>query len=104
MNIRAISVADTSDSSTVRFVFDDPEKAKNILIATGYTPKETEVLAVEIPDHPGQRDARVLKPLKAAGINVHYLYPHLGRMTAMPSSSWAWTRPRRRRRSWPPTG
>jgi len=22
----------------------------------------------------------VLKPLKAAGINVHYLYPHLGRI------------------------
>ena len=23
----------------------------------------------------------VLKPLKAAGINVHYLYPHLGRIS-----------------------
>ena len=31
VNIRAISVADTSDISTVRFVVDDPEKAKNIL-------------------------------------------------------------------------
>jgi hypothetical protein len=80
VNIRAISVADTSDISTVRFVVDDPEKAKNILIATGHTPKETEVLAVETPDHPGGVNA-VLKPLKAAGINVHYLYPHLGRIS-----------------------
>jgi hypothetical protein len=51
-----------------------------MLIATGYTPKETEVLAVEIPDHPGGM-LGVLKPLKAAGINVHYLYPHLGRIS-----------------------
>lgn len=80
VNIRAISVADTSDISTVRFVVDDPEKAKNILTANGYHPKETEVLAVEIPDHPGATNA-VLKPLKAAGINVLYLYPHLGRIS-----------------------
>ena len=79
VNIRAISVADTSDISTVRFVVDDPEKAKNILTGNGYHPKETDVLAVEIPDHPGGMNA-VLKPLKAAGINVHYLYPHLGRI------------------------
>ncbi len=79
VNIRAISVADTSDISTVRFVVDDPEKAKNILQGRGYTPKETDVLAVETPDHPGGVNA-VLKPLKNAGINVHYLYPHLGRI------------------------
>lgn len=79
VNIRAISVADTSDMSTVRFVVDDPEKAKNILVGTGHSPRETEVLAVEIPDHPGAVNA-VLKPLKAADINVHYLYPHLGRI------------------------
>ena len=79
VNIRAISVADTSDISTVRFVVDDPEKAKNILTGHGYNPRETGVLAVETPDHPGGINA-VLKPLKAAGINVHYLYPHLGRV------------------------
>ena len=79
VNIRAISVADTSDISTVRFVVDDPVKAKNMLKANGYSPKETDVLAVETPDHPGGLNA-VLKPLRAAGINVHYLYPHLGRV------------------------
>ncbi|MBN1631299.1 MAG: ACT domain-containing protein [Thermoleophilia bacterium] len=79
VNIRAISVADTSDISTVRFVVDDPNKAKNILTGNGYDPKEIDVLAVETPDHPGGVNA-VLKPLKAAGINVHYLYPHLGRI------------------------
>ncbi|HPB38724.1 MAG TPA: ACT domain-containing protein [Syntrophorhabdus sp.] len=77
VNIRAISVADTSDISTVRFVVDDPVKAVNILKANGFSTKETDVLAVETPDHPGGLNA-VLKPLKVAGINVHYLYPHLG--------------------------
>ena len=79
VNIRAISVADTSDISTVRFVVDDPVKAVNILKGNGFSTKETDVLAVETPDHPGGLNA-VLKPLKAANINVHYLYPHLGRV------------------------
>ena len=78
VNIRAISVADTSDLSTVRFVVDDPPKALNILKSRGFRTKETDVLAVETPDHPGGMNA-VLRPLKEAGINVHYLYPHLGR-------------------------
>ena len=79
VNIRAISVADTSDISTVRIVVDDPVKAVNILKGNGFSTKETDVLAVETPDHPGGLNA-VLKPLKAANINVHYLYPHLGRV------------------------
>jgi len=78
INIRAISVADTSDVSTVRFVTDDPRKTVNVLRSLGYSIKETDVLAVEVPDHPGGLQA-VLKPLKGADINVHYLYPYLGR-------------------------
>ena len=78
INIRAISVADTADISTVRFVTDNPEKTVNVLKSHGYAIKETEVLALEVPDHPGGLQA-ILKPLKAAGINVHYLYPYLGR-------------------------
>jgi hypothetical protein len=80
VNIRAISVADTSDISTVRFVVDDPVKAVNVLKSYGYSPKETDVIAVETPDHPGGLNA-VLKPLRAAQINVLYLYPFLGRVS-----------------------
>jgi hypothetical protein len=78
INIRAISVADTSDISTVRFVTDNPAKTVNVLRSHGYAVKETEVIAVEVPDHPGGLIA-VLKPLKATDINVLYLYPYLGR-------------------------
>jgi len=78
INIRAISVADTSDISTVRFVPDDPQKTINVLRSHGYSVKETDVIAVEVPDHPGGLQA-VLKPLRGANINVLYLYPYLGR-------------------------
>ena len=80
VNIRAISVADTADISTVRFVVDDPQKVINILKTHGYSVKETDVLAVETPDHPGGLNA-VLRPLKNANVNVHYLYPYLGRVS-----------------------
>lgn len=78
INVRAISVADTSDISTVRFVTDDPQKTVNVLKSHGYSLKETDVIAVEVPDHPGGLLA-ILKPLKAASINVLYLYTFLGR-------------------------
>jgi len=78
INIRAISVADTSDVSTVRFVTDAPEKTANVLRSHGYSVKETDVIAVEVPDHPGGLQA-VLKPLRGANINVTYFYPYLGR-------------------------
>jgi hypothetical protein len=78
INIRAISVAETSDRSTVRFVTDNPEKTVRVLESNGYAVTLTDVIAVEIPDHPGALRA-VLKPLKEADINVHYFYTFLGR-------------------------
>jgi hypothetical protein len=78
INIRAISVADTSDISTVRFVTDDPKKTLDVLKSNGFSVKETEVIAVEVPDHPGELQS-ILKPLFSAKINVLYLYPFLGK-------------------------
>ena len=78
INIRAISVADTSDISTVRFVTDNPEKTANVLRSQGYSIKETDVIAVEVPDHPGGLQA-VLKPLRDRNINVLYFYTFLGK-------------------------
>lgn len=81
VNIRAISVtAGTSQMGAIRFVVDDPIKATNILSSHEYQITQSDVLAVETPDHPGGLNA-ILKPLKEADINVHYLYPYLGRVT-----------------------
>ena len=73
INIIALSVADTTDISAVRFVASDPAKAVNVLKSHGYAVKVTDVLAVEAPNHPGGLNA-VLKPLKETKINVNYLY------------------------------
>ena len=78
INIRAISVADTSGTSTVRFVTDNPEKTISVLRSNKYRVLENDVIAVEIPDHPGALRA-VLKPLKELNINVLYFYTYLGR-------------------------
>jgi hypothetical protein len=78
INIRGLSLESTSDISTVRFVVDSPEKAANVLRSHGYSVTETDVIAVEVPDHPGGMQA-VLKPLSAANINVLNFYPYLGR-------------------------
>jgi hypothetical protein len=78
INIRAISVADTSGISTVRFVTDNPDKTINVLKSNGYDVIVNDVIAVEIPDHPGALRA-VLKPLKELDINVLYFYTYLGR-------------------------
>jgi len=78
INIRGISVADTADISTIRLIVDDPERTINILKSQGYSIRETDVIALEVPDHPGGLQA-ILKPLKRAKINVLFLYPYLGR-------------------------
>lgn len=78
INIRAISMSETAHVSTIRLVADNPEKAVNVLKSGGYMVQVVEVIAVEIPDHPGGLQA-VLKPLKRRNINVLYLYPYLGR-------------------------
>jgi hypothetical protein len=61
----------------LRIVADDPEKAVNILNTAGYAPQVTEVIACELPHHPGGLTA-ILKPLKSANIDVDYIYPCLG--------------------------
>lgn len=53
VNIRAISVLDPGEDALVRMMVDDPERACNALGSKGFDFFETEVVAVEVPDHPG---------------------------------------------------
>ena len=78
VNIIALSVAESTEISAVRFVANDPVKAVNVLESHGYTVKVKDVLAVEVPNHPGGLNA-LLKPLKETNININYLYTCLGR-------------------------
>lgn len=73
INIRALTIADTSDFGILRLIVDQPEKALQVLREEGFMASETEVIAVEVPDRPGGL-AGVLEYLEEAGINIEYLY------------------------------
>jgi len=53
INIRALSLADTSDFGILRLIVNKVEQAKIVLKEKGFTVNKTEVVAVEVPDQPG---------------------------------------------------
>lgn len=77
INIRALSIADTSDFGILRLIVNDPDRAYKILKENGFTVSETEVIAVRMPDSPGGL-ADVLDQMSEENINIEYLYAFLG--------------------------
>ena len=73
VNIRALSLADTSDFGILRLIVSDFEKAREKLKANGFTVGRTTVVAVKVDDRPGGLHA-ILKALQEANINVEYMY------------------------------
>jgi hypothetical protein len=73
INIRALSLADTSDFGILRLIVTDHEKAKQILKENGFTVGRTNVVAVEVEDQPGGLH-RILDLLSGKGVNVEYMY------------------------------
>jgi hypothetical protein len=78
INIRTLSLADTSDFGILRLIVNDAEKAKAVLKERGFTVSKTDVVAVEIPDRPGGL-ADILQVLDSDGINVEYMYAFVER-------------------------
>lgn len=77
INIRALSIADTSDFGILRLIVSDPGKAYQILKDNRFTVSETEVIAVQIPDSPGGL-AGVLEQMTEQDLCIEYLYAFLG--------------------------
>ena len=73
INIRALSLADTSDFGILRLIVSDNEKAKAALKEQGFTVGRTTVVPVEVQDSPGGLHA-ILDILSGNGINVEYMY------------------------------
>ena len=73
INIRALSLADTSDFGILRMIVDDVEKTVNVLKEKDFIVKKSHVVAVEVEDKPGGL-ATVLKVLGKKNINVEYMY------------------------------
>lgn len=76
ITILAFHVDGRNQEGRLSFVANDPEKAVNLLTTGGYRLETQDVIACEIPSHPGGLSA-VLKPLKMAEINVDFIYPCL---------------------------
>ena len=73
VNIRALSLADTSDFGILRLIVDNNEKAKAALKGGGFTVGKTDVVAVEVEDQPGGL-SKILHVLSQKGVNVEYMY------------------------------
>jgi hypothetical protein len=73
INIRALSIADTSEFGILRLIVPDPEKAKSALEEENFVVKINEVIAVEVHDEPGGLE-QILEILNKADINVEYIY------------------------------
>ena len=65
INIRALSLADTSDFGILRLIVNDKE--------AGFTVGRTAVVAVEVDDKPGGLN-NILEALSGQNVNVEYMY------------------------------
>ncbi len=73
VNIRALSIADTSDFGILRLIVPEPDKTKKLLEDNNFLVKVGEVIAVRMSDKPGGL-GEILGILDDNDINLEYLY------------------------------
>lgn len=73
IDLRAISIAETSDYGILRMIVDDAQRATAILMEHGYLLSMTPVLVISVPDQPGGI-APVLTTLAEGHIDIEYMY------------------------------
>ncbi len=73
INIRALTVADTSDFGILRMIVNQPEKACEVLKNTGFMVKQNPVIAVQIEDREGLF-YDLMNLCDKHNINIEYTY------------------------------
>lgn len=73
IDIRAISIAETSSYGLARMIVSDTPKAQEVLLQHGDMLSVTPVWAVEVPDEPGGL-AQLLQLLAQHHIDIEYMY------------------------------
>lgn len=73
INISTLSLADTREYGILRLLIQEHERARAVLEKAGYVVKETDVLALTVPDHPGGL-ADTLAILDKHALSVEYMY------------------------------
>jgi len=77
VHVLALTVLDTTDSSIIRVVMDDPDKARDLLQQHGFAFTESSLVVVEVTS-PEELN-RLIAALLEAELNINYLYsfiPH----------------------------
>ena len=77
INLQGLCVSDTVDHAVVRLITSDPTRARSLLESHGVLVVETDVLALSLPDRPGEL-GRVAGKLAKARINIEYAYGTTG--------------------------
>lgn len=80
IDIRALSIADTTDFGILRMLVNDVEKAKAALAKENCIVSVNEVDVVSVPDRPGGL-AEVLQKMADAQIDIEYMYSLIDRGT-----------------------
>lgn len=78
VDIRAISIADTSDFGILRLIVDHPDEAVEALKKAGMTVSLTSVIAIGINDRPGEF-AKAMRVLADEHIVIEYMYAFISR-------------------------
>lgn len=83
VHVMALSVLDTTDSTILRFLVDDPDRARSLLDEHTLPFTENPVVCVEFDYEHQLRE--VLSALLEAELNLHYVYPFLIRPGGKPA-------------------
>ena len=77
VHVMACTILDATDSTIIRLIVDDPDKARELFVNNDYAYTECEILAVEIVGESQFKE--VLAALFEAEINIHYVYSFIKR-------------------------
>jgi hypothetical protein len=76
VKVSAFWIGAENKKATLRFVSGDPQGAISVLTGLGFRVRTVDVVAAQVPDHPGGLNA-ILKILGSANINILHIYPCL---------------------------
>ena len=77
VHVMACTILDSTDSTIIRLVVDDPDKTRELFVNNDYSYTECEILVVEIEGESQFKD--VLAALFEVEINIHYVYSFIKR-------------------------
>lgn len=80
INIRALSIADTTKYGILRLIVSDNEKAIKALEKDGFIVKENDVIIMAVPDKPDGLNS-TLAIFEDKGINLDYIYAFVSSKT-----------------------